>query len=59
MQSVLAQAKATLSETQPHPSSSLSVWTLLPSAGLDRYLRSGGGLRLLSRTACMLWLLAL
>lgn len=39
MQSVLAEAKAILSETQPHPtSSSLSVWALFPSAGLDGYL---------------------
>lgn len=38
MQSVLAEAKATLSETQLHPTSSLSVWALFPSAGLDRYL---------------------
>lgn len=38
MQSVLAEAKATLSETQPRPTSSLSVWALFPSAGLDRYL---------------------
>lgn len=47
MQSVLAEAKATLSETQPHPASSLWVWALSPSAGL------------LPSTACMLWLLAL
>lgn len=37
MQSVLAEAKATLSETQPHPTSHLSVWALSPSAGLARY----------------------
>lgn len=59
MQSVLAEAKATLSENQPHPSSCLSVWALSPPAGLDLHLHSGGGLRLLPSTACMLWLLAL
>lgn len=37
MQSVSAEAKATLSESQPHPSSSLSVWALFPPAGLERY----------------------
>lgn len=58
MQSVLAEAKATLRETPPHPSSSLSGWALFPPAGLDWYLRRGGGLRLLPSTACMLWLLA-
>lgn len=38
MQSVLAEVKATLSETQSHPTSSLSVLALFPSAGLDLYL---------------------
>lgn len=58
MQSVSAEAKATLSESQPHPSSSLSVWALFPPAGLERYCTavedSGSSL---AQPAC--WLLAL
>lgn len=59
MQSVLAEAKATLSETAPPRQLYLGLGSVSLCWAGPVSSTGGGGFRLLPSTACMLWLLSL